>query len=114
MQSPLGSYIDDPGLRVVDRAQIVRERLRVEALALLSEVVGVGVRPEKRLGQRRRLGHQRPVPPRQHEASVRPPPRLTGGDDVEELAPLADDPLFAQSVYQLALELGLTASVSYR
>jgi hypothetical protein len=39
---------------------------------------------------------------------------LTDGGDVEDLAPLADDPKFAQSVYQLALELGLTASVSYR
>lgn len=39
---------------------------------------------------------------------------LTDGGDVEDLASLADEPLFVQSVYQLALELGLTASVSYR
>jgi hypothetical protein len=39
---------------------------------------------------------------------------LTDGGAIDDLAPLADEPLFAQTVYQLALELGLTASVSYR
>ena len=39
---------------------------------------------------------------------------LSDGSEIENLAPLADEPLLAQSVYQLALELGLTASVSYR
>ncbi len=39
---------------------------------------------------------------------------LSDGGEVEDLAPLAEEPLLAQTVYQLALELGLTASVSYR
>ena len=39
---------------------------------------------------------------------------LSDGGEVDDLAPLADEPLLAQSVYQIALELGLTASVSYR
>lgn len=39
---------------------------------------------------------------------------LSDGGEIDNLAPLADEPLLAQSVYQIALELGLTASVSYR
>lgn len=39
---------------------------------------------------------------------------LTGGGEEEDLAPIADDPLFAQSVYKLALDLGLTAHIGYR
>lgn len=39
---------------------------------------------------------------------------LTDGGELDDLAPLADDPRFAESVYQLALELGLTAYVGYR
>ena len=39
---------------------------------------------------------------------------LTDGGEIDDLAPIADEPLFAQSVYQLALELGLTSYVGYR
>jgi hypothetical protein len=39
---------------------------------------------------------------------------VTDRGEVDDLTPLADEPLFAQSVYQLALELGLTDAVSYR
>ncbi len=39
---------------------------------------------------------------------------FTDGGELDDLAPLADEPLFAQTVYQTALDLGLTDSVSYR
>jgi hypothetical protein len=39
---------------------------------------------------------------------------LTDGGEIDDLAPLADEPLFAQSVYQLVLELGLTTYIGYR
>jgi hypothetical protein len=39
---------------------------------------------------------------------------ITDRGEDDSLARLADDPRFARSVYQLALELGLTATVRYR
>lgn len=39
---------------------------------------------------------------------------LTDGGEEDDLAAIPDDPLFAQSIYQLALELGLTAYIGYR
>jgi len=69
-------------LGIPNGLEVVRQRLRVEAVAM-PEVVRVGIGPDDFLRERVRLREEVPVPVHEAELHVRPPPHLQRRDDVQ-------------------------------